>query len=135
MVLRSTTKFTRKDGLPRPFYGCTNFPVCRATHGAHPDGRPLGIPGDAETKRLRSECHAVFDTLWKEEKRVTRAMLSVRPGGMGCPGKATMTRGQAYKLLQNLMGLGEEDCHIGRFSAEQCREAVRRIEEWKANQR
>ena len=35
MMLRES-----KFGL---FYGCSTFPVCRATHGAHKDGRPLGI--------------------------------------------------------------------------------------------
>lgn len=35
------------------FYGCTRFPECRGTHGAHPDGRPLGVPANAETKEAR----------------------------------------------------------------------------------
>ena len=34
------------------FYGCSKFPECKETHGAHPTGEPLGIPGDKETIEL-----------------------------------------------------------------------------------
>lgn len=57
MVLRTTTKFTTRDGKPRKFYGCSRFPDCKATHGAHPNGKPLGHPADTETKRMRMAAH------------------------------------------------------------------------------
>ena len=85
------------------FYGCDRFPECRATHGAHPDGRPLGIPANAETKRWRMEAHDAFDQLW---------------------GPGRMTRNEAYAWLGEQMGLSRDDCHIGRFDTEQCRAAI-----------
>ena len=36
MVLRNS-----KYGL---FYGCSTYPNCKASHGAHKDGKPLGTP-------------------------------------------------------------------------------------------
>ncbi len=42
-------------------YYCTQ---CGTKHGAHPDGRPLGIPtNDPVLKQLRIDCHALFDQL------------------------------------------------------------------------
>lgn len=38
-----------------PFLGCTRFPACKGSHKASSDGRPLGIPGDARTRRARQE--------------------------------------------------------------------------------
>lgn len=93
MVLRGS-----RYGL---FWGCTQFPQCRGTHGAHPDGEPLGIPADKATKRKRIEAHDAFDQIWKSE---------------------FMTRGQAYAWLADRMGLPE--VHFGAFNAEQCDEAI-----------
>lgn len=64
MTLRSTTKFTTKDGKPRKFWGCSRFPECRSIHGAHPDGKPLGIPATKEVKALRSELHRACEKIW-----------------------------------------------------------------------
>lgn len=63
MALRSTNKYLLKDGSPRKFYGCSRWPDCDATHGAHPDGRPLGVPGTDEDKKGRIAAHATFDAL------------------------------------------------------------------------
>jgi len=104
MVLRETQKFRyANSGEPRKFWGCSRFPACRATHGAHPDGRPLGIPGDAATKKARMEAHDAFDSLWKSGR---------------------MTRHQAYRAMQDLMGMSVNEAHIGRFTREQCSKLV-----------
>jgi ssDNA-binding Zn-finger/Zn-ribbon topoisomerase 1 len=87
------------------FYGCTRYPECKGTHGAHPDGRPLGTPADRETKDARIEAHQAFDTLWK------------RPHGK-------MQRQEAYLWLQKRMGLSADECHIGRFTKEQCEQVI-----------
>lgn len=55
-----------KNSKYGPFYGCTTFPKCRATHGAHPDGKPLGTPADKETKQLRIKIHRLCDGIWGE---------------------------------------------------------------------
>lgn len=106
MVLRSTVKFKHKDGQARKFWGCSQWPECSGVHGAHPDGTPLGIPADKETKELRIKAHAALDGL-RQAIRLSRA--------------------DAYKLLQQIMGMSEDEAHIGRFSKEQCMEAVGKL--------
>lgn len=91
MVLRNS-----KFGL---FYGCSAFPQCRATHGAYPDGRPLGTPADKETKKARIRAHDCFDQLWK---------------------KGHMSRGDAYAWMREAMELTAEEAHIGRFDVDKC---------------
>lgn len=86
-----------------PFYGCVGFPVCRTTHGAHPDGRPLGTPGDAATKAARIRAHAAFDPLWK--------------GGAA-------KRNEAYYRLSKALGITRKECHIASFDAAMCERVV-----------
>jgi len=92
MVLRNS-----KYGL---FYGCVEYPKCKAAHGAHEDGKPLGIPASKPTKEARIRAHDAFDQLWK--------------------GRGGMKRGDAYVWMQKAMGLTIEEAHIGRFTIEQC---------------
>ena len=92
-----------------PFYGCTRFPECTATHGAHPDGRPLGIPANKETKLARMAAHEAFDRLWNTGR---------------------MKRGRAYILMQDLMVMTEREAHIGRFTKEQCGKLIEEVERW-----
>jgi len=99
MVLRES-----KFGL---FYGCSAFPKCKAAHGAHKDGKPLGIPADKMTKKARMDAHEVFDQLWKGKH---------------------MARGEAYQWMQEAMEMTEEEAHIGRFDADQCEELVHKVE-------
>lgn len=101
MLLRYSPKFGRK------FYGCSKFPNCKEAHGAHPDGKPMGIPATAETKKARMRAHAAFDQLW-----------------INHPEKRTCARGAAYKALSCLMGITQEQCHFGSFSKEQCEQAI-----------
>lgn len=85
------------------FYGCVNYPKCRATHGAHDNGKPYGIPANSATKEWRMMAHADFDMLWKGDKKV-------------------MSRKDAYHWLQKAMGIEKaEDAHIGKFDVQQCR--------------
>lgn len=86
-----------------PLYVCSRFPACDGTHGAHPDGTPLGQPADAVTRGLRKECHRTFDRLWREGDR---------------------TRREAYALLQEITGLSPEEAHISRFDAATCRRVI-----------
>ncbi len=73
---------------------------CRGSHGAHPDGSPLGTPAKAVVKRARIEAHDTFDRLWK--------------GG-------PLTRSQAYSWMERALGLGPGEGHIGRFDSATCR--------------
>jgi ssDNA-binding Zn-finger/Zn-ribbon topoisomerase 1 len=82
-----------------PFYGCKRYPKCKSTHGAHPDGAPLGIPASTPTKRARMMAHAAFDVLWKSKD---------------------MQRNEAYGWLAKQMGRNRGDTHIGEFNQAQC---------------
>ena len=92
MVLRNS-KFGK-------FYGCVNYPKCKGAHGAHPNGHPLGTPADKETRDKRMEAHALFDKQWRESNNMTRA--------------------QAYKELQKIMGMNSKQAHIAKFTKEEC---------------
>jgi ssDNA-binding Zn-finger/Zn-ribbon topoisomerase 1 len=87
------------------FYGCNSYPNCKATHGAHPDGKPLGKPADKETKAWRIKAHLAFDKLFEGEQ-------------------AVMNRDEAYQYLQTMMNLTEEKAHISKFDSEQCKELI-----------
>lgn len=103
MLLRSS-----KFGL---FYGCIEYPKCRAAHGAHPDGTPLGTPADKETKMARIRAHEVFDAIWKRRH---------------------MSRSEAYAWMQRTMGLSDADAHIGKFTIDQCEELAELVGEYLA---
>jgi hypothetical protein len=89
------------------FYGCSAWPECSGTHGAHADGRPLGIPANKETKSARIRAHAAFDHLWKDKDQ-----------------PFFQDRGAAYAWLGETMDLEGEDAHIGRFDTQQCEQLV-----------
>jgi len=108
MVLRETKRYRYGNGQPRKFYGCLNYPACSGTHGAHPDGRPLGTPGDAETKKWRVRAHKEFNKLYRRN-----------------PTKAGRRR--AYEILQRLMKLHPDDAHIGKFTITQCKELLKHL--------
>lgn len=85
------------------FYGCAAYPACRCTHGAHADGRPLGTPADAATKRARMAAHEAFDQLWKSR---------------------AMSRKEAYRWLRLVMRMTLEQGHIARFTIAECEELI-----------
>jgi len=97
-----------KDSRYGKFYSCITFPKCRTTHGAHPDGQPLGKPATPETRQWRVRAHDAFDALWKGSN--TR-----------------MSRGQAYVHMQTLMGMTADEAHIGNFDEDQCVDLIERL--------
>lgn len=72
MKLRKTSKYTYKNGKPRLFYGCTRYPGCTGTHNAHPNGKPLGIPADKETRELRVKLHKELAKWWNYDNKEQR---------------------------------------------------------------
>ena len=88
------------------FWGCTNYPKCTASHGAHKDGRPFGIPADKETKQWRIKAHNIFDKWWKRNN---------------------IKRKRAYHKMADLMNMHIDDAHIGRFNIEQCEELLKKL--------
>lgn len=93
--------------IDRPFYGCVNWPTCKVTHGAHPDGRPMGKPADDATRAARHETHQVFDALWlnAQDRRTARKI--------------------AYLWLQEELEFSPDDCHIGEFDLVTCERVQR----------
>ncbi len=89
----------------RAFWQCSRAPICPGTHGAHPDGRPFGIPANRETNRARLEAHAVFDRLWLD--------------------RYVPSREDAYLWLQGVMRLDEAAAHFGMFDIAACDKATR----------
>jgi ssDNA-binding Zn-finger/Zn-ribbon topoisomerase 1 len=107
MVLKKTRKYLHRDGTPRLFYACCRYPKCRATHGAHPDGRPLGFPANAETKQARIKAHELFDQLWEDGK---------------------MNRHEAYAWLAEKMNAAE--VHIGNMDKTECETVIKICSEY-----
>jgi hypothetical protein len=94
-------------------YICERWPECLGSVGAHPDGQPLGTVPDPETKRLRGVCHGMVDAIWRD------ANLTAK--------EQRQKRGSVYRWLQNITGLSQGECHIGKFNAEQCRFLIKCI--------
>ena len=103
MELMESEQFRHKDGRPRKFYVCSNILFCSARHGAHSDGRPLGIPGDEETKRARIDAHEALDRVCK---------------------KQGWSRNRGYAWLAQKMSLTRKACHMGKMDKSQCQLVV-----------
>ena len=94
----------------RPDLKHLNFWVCDkcdAYVGCHKNGsgdRPLGRLANAALRKHKSNAHAAFDPLWKEEG---------------------MSRGAAYGWLAKQLKIDEAACHIGMFNEIQCMAVVR----------
>ncbi len=103
MVLRETRRLTYHNGDPRKFYGCSNWPECSGVHGAHPDGTPMGIPANKETRQARKEAHQAFDAYWLGR-------------GWG--------RDEAYNWLAWKLDIDGDDCHIAMFDLATCKRVI-----------
>lgn len=104
MALRESPKIVDAHGKPRLFYGCMLFPQCTGIHGAHPDGSPMGIPADKDTRAARVRAHEAFDGLRKARKWARRG---------------------SYVWLARKMEMEFNDCHVAMFDIPQCEAVVR----------
>lgn len=101
LLKNSTPVYGRDYG---PVWVCGNFPLCDARCGCHKGTHnPLGTLADAETRRLREQCHAAFDPLWR---------------------RGAMTRKEAYGRLAKAMLISIRDCHFGMFNKLRCQAAL-----------
>lgn len=99
MVLRYTPKLGG-----RKFYGCSRYPSCRGTHGAHQEsGEPMGTPADPDTKAARMRAHAAFDTLWRS---------------------GAMKRKAAYAWMRETLGLTPDQAHVSRMDVATCERLI-----------
>lgn len=60
MRLRLTSRSVHLGGPLKRVWACTEV-GCDIVCGAHPDGTPMGVPGDHDTRRARQRAHAEFD--------------------------------------------------------------------------
>ena len=56
-----------------------------------------------ETRQARMRAHAAFDPIFKSNG---------------------LTKGKAYKMLSEFMGLSQKETHIGHFNIEQCEKVI-----------
>lgn len=87
--------------LRRFFYKC-NQDGCEGYIGAHPDGRPLGIPADKKIRKKRQEAHDTFDLLWQE---------------------GHVKRSTAYRIMAERMGIDGE-LHIANLGWQECERLI-----------
>ena len=73
------------------------------THNGSKDHAPLGRLADRELREWKKRAHAVFDPLWKSGQ---------------------MSRPEAYKCLQEVMGMTADEAHIGKFDVADCMRLV-----------
>lgn len=101
MELCFSGKYRYKNGQRRPYYRCYKYPECSGSHGAHPDGTPLGKPATKETRMLRSELHAELDKKypWNTKRGKMKTALWLRGNGFG-------------------------EGHVSHMDAEQCKTAL-----------
>jgi ssDNA-binding Zn-finger/Zn-ribbon topoisomerase 1 len=107
-----------------PFYGCSNWPACDCTHGAHPNGEPLGIPADKETRQARTAAHAVFDPLWQNWQEAYSG--APEPGRKKAKDNnlKRAARYRAYVWLASTLDLPFSECHIGLFDKATCARVI-----------
>lgn len=82
--------------------------------------RNKSTPCDAETAALWSQCHALFDPLWRRD-------------GFGRRFFGAMARSDAYEWLAKAMRVKISKCHFGQFDAEQCKQAIKLIDQLAAD--
>ena len=93
------------------FYGCPMYPACYHTLGAHPDGRPLGIPGDFKTREARMQVHAAFDPIWKSKY---------------------MKRWDAYLWMAKALGMAPGAAHVAEFDYAMCERVLQVIRTYRS---
>lgn len=84
---------------------------CDAWVGCHKDSpthAPLGRLANKELRQWKQKAHAAFDPLWK------------RAGTVPAP----MRRKDAYRWIQETLGLSPSQAHIGQFDVAECQRLI-----------
>ena len=102
----STAVYRRSYGM---IYLCRQ---CNAYVGVHNGtDKPLGRLANAELRKAKIAAHDAFDPLWKGKIRRD-----------GCA--KYKARGAGYKWLAKQLQMNPEDCHIGMFDVDLCKQVV-----------
>ena len=123
LVTGATVYPPRMDLIDLRFWRCA---PCGASVGCHKAGAwmwvggervvsdgtlPLGRLATAELRWAKSAAHAAFDPLWKARR---------------------MTRRSASQWLAGKLGVSYDNCHIGMFDLDRCRDVLAVVKEWRA---
>lgn len=87
-------------------YYCTKCHAFVGTH-KHEPWKAKGILSNYRMRELRTECHEIFDKLWKNAENPIKE------------------RRKKYKWLAEEMGIPVEECHFGWFNEEELEKALR----------
>ncbi len=94
----------RQDLFDKKFYQCE---PCDAHVGCHPGTeKPLGRLANPGLRQAKIRAHGAFDPIWRSGRT---------------------SRGHAYKLLAEQLGIIQEDCHIGMFDVDMCNRVVEAV--------
>ena len=105
MELHFSGRFRYKNGDRRPFYRCVkHLEGCPGSHGAHPDGSPLGFPARVAVKKLRHALHQALYDKYPYSKRKHHQKAALWLQGNGFPE------------------------HVGEMNEEQCKTALMVLE-------
>lgn len=106
MELAFSDRFRYRNGSRRLFYRCYRFPECSGTHGAHPNGAPLGKPADKATRSLRVAVHEELDKRfpWKTKRGRIETSRWLEKNGFGSGHVSMMDAGECENALKILRG-------------------------------
>lgn len=97
----------------KSFYVCS----CGARVTANRYGKAMGSTATKELRELRIQLHEEFDVLWLQTSKR----------------KKFKTRNDAYKWLAAAMDKSERQCHFGKFTVDECNQALKLIKNFKTN--
>lgn len=108
------------------FYGCNNYPRCDVTHGCHQaTGKPLGNPGNKETREARIAAHAVFDDIWQNAAKAYDLRETVPEARARAERNIERRmRTRCYAWLAAQLGIPGGECHFGDFDMATCKLAT-----------
>lgn len=104
----------RPDLYAKQFYFCAKDGAWVGCHPGTTD--PLGRLANAELRQAKMAAHAAFDPIWQARYEAKHANDPKYKKGMA--------RGGRYKKLAELLGIPQQECHIGMFDVERCQRTV-----------
>ena len=99
-ILRDAAYVYKENALDKHLYVCSGYPECDSYVGVHAGTmRPKGTLANGDLRHKRIETHRLFDAIWKN---------------------GILSRKDAYRWMQDIFCLTEQQAHIGCFSEYMC---------------
>ena len=103
-VLRKGSFVYGEKSKEEYLYVCSRYPDCDSYVGVHAGTKyPKGTLADSQLRNKRIKTHKVFDLLWKSQ---------------------LMTKKEAYRWIEYVMGLPKDEGHIAYFADYRCDELI-----------